>query len=237
MAKINLFRRRRQIAVFGVLLTLLVILLQISPAQYQAYWQDWQRFFGYDLGLAEFQADQDALALLEQLEVKGRAPKNGYSREQFSDGWAKIDGCDMRNLILQRDLTEVKIDQKCQVVSGKLQDKYTGREIDFQRGKETSAAVQIEHIVAVSDAWQKGAQQLSAEERYRFYNDPENLMAADGVANQEKGDADAATWLPPNKSFRCEYVAIQVRIKYKYKLWVTQAEKEAMLRELNKCST
>ncbi|MDO4870843.1 MAG: HNH endonuclease family protein [Candidatus Saccharibacteria bacterium] len=231
----TIFQRRRLLALAIMLITTTIALSQSSSEQWQKYIQDWREFLGYDLGLAKTETNQNTVALLESLEVKGRAPKTGYSREQFSDGWARIDGCDMRNRILQRDLVDVKIDQKCNVVSGKLNDQYTGKTINFERGQATSSAVQIDHIVAVSDAWQKGAQQLTYEQRHAFYNDPDNLIASDGPANQQKGDSDAASWLPPNKSFRCQYVTRQIIIKARYQLWVTAAEKEAMVRELNKC--
>ena len=95
--------------------------------------------------------------------------------------------------------------------------------------------MQIDHVVALSDAWQKGAQQLTAEQRVQLANDPLNLLAVDGPANQAKSDADAATWLPPHKPFHCQYVARQVAVKRKYQLWVTEAEKEAMIRILLSC--
>ena len=97
------------------------------------------------------------------------------------------------------------------------------------------ALEEIDHVVAVSDAWQKGAQQISSKARYSFYNDPLNLLAVDGPTNSAKGDGDAATWLPPNKSYRCAYVARQVAVKAKYKLWVTSAEKTAIQGILAKC--
>jgi len=99
----------------------------------------------------------------------------------------------------------------------------------------TSKSVQIDHIVPVSDAWQKGAQQLPSQTRYNFYNDPLNLLAVDGPTNESKSDSDAASWLPPNKSFRCAYVSRQIAVKYKYHLWVTQAEHDAMARVLQGC--
>ena len=95
--------------------------------------------------------------------------------------------------------------------------------------------MQIDHIVALSDAWQKGAQQISGEQREQLANDPLNLMAVDGPANQAKGDGDAATWLPPNKAFRCQYVARQIAVKAKYHLWVAAAEKDTMIRILQNC--
>lgn len=172
---------------------------------------------------------------LNQLPVKGRAPKTDYRRTQFGDGWALVGNCDMRNIILARDLRDDRVDINCKVLSGDLDDPYTGKLIHFVRGPETSDDVQIDHVVALSNAWQTGAQQISFEERVRFANDPLNLLAVEGQANQNKGDGDAATWLPPNKAFRCQYVSRQVAVKKTYQLWVTYAEKEAIKRVLANC--
>jgi hypothetical protein len=178
-----------------------------------------------------------AINKLESIPVKGRAPKTGYSRDQFSAGWADVGGCDTRNYILKRDMTGVitKSETDCTVESGTLNDPYTGKIIKFTRGVGTSDDVQIDHVVAVSDAWQKGAQQIDVSERAQFYNDPLNLLAVDGPANQKKSDSDAASWLPPNKDYRCRYVARQVAVKIKYKLWVTQAEHDAIKNVLSSC--
>jgi hypothetical protein len=197
-------------------------------------------------GAASYPAPADpaaagnALNQLQTIPVKGRAPKTGYSREEFGPAWADVDrnGCDTRNDILARDLTDETFKpgtNNCVVVTGTLADRYTGTIIDFVRGQDTSSAVQIDHLVALSDAWQKGAQQLTAEERKDLANDPLNLMAADGPTNGAKGDKDAATWLPPNRAFRCEYVVRQTAVKAKYKLWVTQAEHDAITGVLNGC--
>lgn len=180
-----------------------------------------------------------AADLLATLPVKGRAPKTGYDRDLFGQAWADVDrnGCDTRNDILKRDLTGITFTNSvpCQVQGGTLPDPYTGTSISFVRGSGTSTKVQIDHVVALSDAWQKGAQQLSTEQRTAFANDPLNLQATDGPTNQQKADGDAATWLPPNKGFRCEYVARQISVKAAYGLWVTQAEHDAMARILGDC--
>lgn len=181
-----------------------------------------------------------ALGQLESIPVKGRAPKTGYTREEFGTAWADIDhnGCDTRNDILARDLTHETFKagtNACVVATGVLADRYTGATINFVRGQETSSEVQIDHLVALSDAWQKGAQQLSPGRREQLANDPLNLMATDGPTNSAKGDKDAATWLPPNRSFRCEYVTRQTAVKAKYSLWVTQAEHDAIAGILKGC--
>lgn len=179
--------------------------------------------------------DNLAITALESLAVKGRAPKTGYTRTQFGDGWQLVSGCDTRNIILHRDLVDTVIDDKCKVVSGTLNDPYTGIIIQFTRGANTSSLVQIDHVVALSNAWQTGAQALTAEQRIALANDPLELLAVDGDANQKKGDGDAATWLPANKAFRCQYVARQIAVKQKYTLWVTPAEKIAMQRVIQAC--
>ena len=178
--------------------------------------------------------------MLATIPVKGRAPKTGYSRDQFGQAWADVDrnGCDTRNDMLRRDLSSLALKpgtRDCVVLSGILNDPYTATLINFLRGNSTSTAVQIDHVVALSDAWQKGAQQLTEAQRLSFANDPLNLLAVDGPANQQKSDGDAATWLPPNKSYRCDYVARQISVKSSYGLWVTQAEHDAMARVLGDC--
>ena len=176
--------------------------------------------------------------VLATLVVKGRAPKTGYAREQFGAAWADVDrnGCDTRDDILNRDLTDKQWrpgTHDCVVVAGVLDDPYTGRALTF--AKANAAAVQIDHVVALSDAWQKGAASWDSGRRRVFANDPLNLLAVDGPTNERKSDGDAATWLPPDRSYRCRFVARQVSVKAKWKLWVTAAERDAMARVLSRC--
>ena len=176
----------------------------------------------------------DALAILP---VKGRAPMTGYSRTDFGPGWATVGGCDMREHILGRDLTSAiyRSASDCTVLSGTLRDPYTDKTILFTRGTGTSDAVQIDHVVAIGNAWQTGAQALTPAQRTQLYNDPLELLAVDGPTNEQKGDGDAATWLPPSTAYRCRYVARQVAVKQAYHLWVTQAEHDAIQRVLTSC--
>ena len=183
-----------------------------------------------------------ATAVLETLAVKGRAPQTGYTRAQFGPAWADVDrnGCDTRNDILKRDLTSITYRAKtrnCVVETGTLVDRYSGETINFVKGNISSMEVQIDHVVALSNAWQTGAFKLSADQRKALSNDPLNLFAVKGRLNSQKGDGDAATWLPPLKSFRCSYVAQQIAVKAKYSLWVTAPEKAAMVSILAKCPT
>jgi Protein of unknown function (DUF1524) len=185
------------------------------------------------------------LAELDSLAVKGRAPKTGYQRGLFGDAWTDDvtvtdghNGCDTRNDILRRDLVDVVLkpgSNDCAVLSGVLADPYTGISIEFQRGPGSSAEVQIDHVVALSDAWQTGAQQWDEFTRRNFANDPRNLQSTLGWVNQQKGDSDAASWLPPNIAYRCTYVSRIIDIKSAYGLWVTPAERDALARELGQC--
>ena len=178
-----------------------------------------------------------ASEILDKLEVKGRAPKTGYSRDKFYDEWPKENGCNLRQRIIKRDLGDsAKLaDDNCTVIYGKYVEPYTGDEKEYLNKSQISKGIQIDHIVALSDAWQKGAQYKEKSVRYNIATDPLNLIAADASANMKKSDGDAATWLPKNKSFRCRYIARQISVKYKYQLWVSSAEKDAMKSVLSKC--
>lgn len=180
-------------------------------------------------------APDTVLAVLEDIPVKGRAPRTGYDRGKFGPAWTDdVDvqgghnGCDTRNDILRRDLESLTVKPDtmgCVAQSGWLDDPFSGERLWFKR-PGASKHIHIDHIVALSDAWQKGAQQLSVEQRKNFANDPLNLWAVDGSLNMSKGDSDAATWLPPNTSIRCDYVSYQVAVKDRYNLWMTTAEKQ-----------
>jgi len=180
-----------------------------------------------------------ALAAAQALEVKGRAPKTGYGRALYGEAWQDVDGngCDTRNDILRRDLTDVVTRDGCVVTTGTLDDPYSGESRPFERGEDTSPLVQIDHVVALSDSWQKGAQAWDDARRLAFANDPLNLLAVDGPLNAQKGDGDTATWLPPDRAYRCAYVARQVAVKTTYALWVTEAERSAMVDVLSTCPT
>jgi hypothetical protein len=228
-------KRRMAVLIIMVLITLAGAVYEMLQTPKQDYSDSAVKSVATSTG--EIRADSPAIEVLGKIAVKGRAPKTGYERKQFSDGWGNTIGCNVRNYILKRDLTGVITQSAtdCTVVQGTLQDPYTNKTVMFVKGPDTSDDVQIDHVVALSNAWQTGAQQLTPENRMRFANDPLNLLAVEGKANQQKSDADAATWLPPNKDYRCRYVARQIAVKHKYVLWVTQAEHDAMARVLAAC--
>lgn len=163
---------------------------------------------------------------------------SSYSRDVF--GYQKTDedgdGCSIREDILARDLTHVRFRSgSCIVLSGDLRDPYTGQLIHFTRGRTTSSLIQIDHVVALHDAWKSGAKNWDSARLMAFGNDPLNLLAVQGQANQDKSDASADQWLPENKSFQCEYAARQIAVKSKYRLSVTSSEKNALARVLHSC--
>jgi len=179
-----------------------------------------------------------ATEVLARLAVKGRAPMTGYDRDQFGPAWADVDhnGCDTRNDVLARDLTDEVFragTKDCVVQTGTLADPYTAQTIHFAKGDGSS--VDIDHVVALGNAWQTGAFAWDDARRTALANDPMNLLAVDYSANRQKGDADAATWLPDARGYRCSYVARQVAVKAGYGLWVTAAEHDAMSQVLDTC--
>ncbi|NKX53978.1 HNH endonuclease [Arthrobacter sp. E918] len=178
-----------------------------------------------------------AASVLNTLPVKGKAAKTGYDRDKFGPAWSDTNknGCDTRNDILKRDLARDRFKagtRDCVITTGTLKDPYTGKTISHVRGGNK---VDIDHVVALGQAWVAGARKLSTAQRTAFANDPLNLLAVDASANRQKGDREASAWLPKNKSFRCTYVATQIAVKKKYALSVTSAEKSAMKRVLSSC--
>jgi hypothetical protein len=182
-------------------------------------------------------ARRSALAAVDQIAVKGRGPMTGYTRSAFGEAWVDVNrnGCDTRDDILRRDLRHRTVragTQGCVITSGTLADPYTGTSIRYVRGH---SRVDIDHVVALGDAWQMGAAHWAADERVAFANDPLELLAVSASANRQKGDADAASWLPHTKAYRCSYVARQVAVKLEYRLAATAAERAAMHRVLVTC--
>lgn len=237
MAKAK-YRNRRVIGFLGALAVLIGLVIS-NPASYEAIYPPAEAETADVPVQATGFEHSNLLAseVLERIEIKGRAPKTGYSRDEFYKNWPIINGCSLRQRIIKREVGDNAIlgDNQCDVIGGEFDEPYTGSHLVFTEKSDFSQHIQIDHIVTLSDAWQKGAQYMDADTRYAIATDPLNLIAADASANQQKSDGDAATWLPPNKAFRCQYVARQVSVKYKYGLWVTEAEHDAIQRVLEAC--
>ncbi|HTH87212.1 HNH endonuclease family protein [Mycobacterium sp.] len=185
----------------------------------------------------------DARAQLAALPVKGWDRQTDFSRYRFGEPWSDDvnvefghNGCNTRDDILRRDLTQLVVRPgTCYAQSGVLIDRYTGESIAFVRGPDSSEAIQIDHVVSLSDAWYKGARDWDEQRRRDFANDPRNLLAVGAKANFDKAFRDANAWLPPNPAFRCEFVARQIAVKAAYRLWVSANEKRAMAAVLDHC--
>ena len=230
--------RWRRVGVVMLFLVSVVVWLIANPSSWQT-----EVIYGSETSESTPQAATNAEGayyasyLLSQLPVQASADGSTYEREeQFYSSWPSIDGCSLRQRILKRDFAAATLDDdNCTVIAGNFVDPYSSQEFDFTQKSEISSGVQIDHVVALSNAWQTGAQNLSADARYALATDPLNLIAAGAEANQDKSDGDASEWLPPNRAFRCEYVARQIAVKYKYHLWVTEPEHAAMITVLTDC--
>ncbi|WP_240623143.1 HNH endonuclease family protein [Schaalia canis] len=183
--------------------------------------------------------EAEARSQLAELEVRPKAYVEGYDRSEFGPAWEDVDGngCDTRNDVLARDLDNIRYRKgsRCVIQTGTLHDPYVGVTMPFQRGDATSPLVQIDHVVALGDAWRAGAWEWSTAERVRFANDPENLLAVEGQANQDKEASRADQWMPPNRDYHCEYVARQIAVKHAWGLSVIESERQAMLDALDTC--
>ena len=177
-----------------------------------------------------------AYAAAQTLVVRGRAASTNYSRDAFGSAWKDVDrnGCDTRNDILQRDFTTVVLKSgtgNCKVIGGTWTDPYSNESYTFTKAP---SGAQIDHVVSLKNAWQMGADLWTDQMRVEYANDPLNLQVTIASLNQQKSDSNAASWLPPHKPGRCSFIARQVAVKAKWKLYVTESEKEVFLSILSK---
>jgi hypothetical protein len=175
-----------------------------------------------------------AAAALVDLTVAEKTSLDGYERGcgegegcVFGPAWSDVDrnGCDQRNDVLRRDLTEVQVregTQGCVVVAGVLDDPYTGAAVQF--AKADAAQVPIDHVVPLAAAWVQGAAAWTDDEREQFANDLGNLMATTRAENSAKGDSTADEWVPPDPTYGCSYATIVITVKDRYAVAVSPAE-------------
>jgi hypothetical protein len=186
-----------------------------------------------------------ATTALAGLTVAEKSTLDGYERGcgdgegcVFGPAWADIDrnGCDQRNDVLRRDLTEVQVregTQGCVVIAGMLDDPYTGRSVRFEKAE--AAEVPVDHVVPLAAAWAQGAAAWSDDRRRTFANDLANLMATTRAENSSKGDSTADEWTPSDKDYGCSYATVVVTVKSAYALAVTPAESTALRSLLATC--
>lgn len=178
--------------------------------------------------------------LMEIINALPTAPGNynGYDRDMFGNGWLDTDrnGCDARNDVLARDLTNITLDvDQCRVLTGTLVDPYTGKVVDFVRGQQTSQEVPIDHIVPLSYAHAHGANNWTTTMREQFANDLRNLIATTQEPNSSKGNSGPSEWMPSNTAYTCEYVSRFTSIIQIYSLTVSEADKNALYHYATSC--
>ncbi|GAA1770077.1 HNH endonuclease family protein [Streptomonospora arabica] len=177
---------------------------------------------------------EQAIADLSEAEVGPEGSGAGYEREEFGSSWTDTDdnGCPTRHDILARDLRRLRVADDCTVTRGVLEDPYTGRRIEFSA--EDPMEVQIDHLVPLALAWRTGAVEWDRDMRVEFANDPDNLIAADGPANQSKGDSGPGEWRP-YPPFRCTYAVAYVDVVDEYGLRLPSADRAALEEMLGDC--
>jgi hypothetical protein len=180
--------------------------------------------------------------------IPARVHGNDYRRAAFGESWTDDNtapgghnGCDTRNDILDRDLVDKTFTaiKRCPtaVATGTLYDPYTNDTVAFTRGNQVGASVQIDHIVPLALAWDLGARDWTDDMRRRFANDPANLLAVQGKANQDKGDAEPADWMPPNNAFWCQYAVQFAAVLRGYALPVDERSADALRGAAATCPT
>lgn len=181
-----------------------------------------------------------AVKVIELVTTSAERHPGGYDRdEQFGEAWTDDvditwgrDGCRTREQILHRDLKAIEFrsgTNECVVLEGTLNpEPYTGRLIEFSKSRPED--VQVDHVLPLSFAYKQGADGWSQSKRLQLANDPLNLLAVDGQANQDKSDSGPADWTPANAAVRCAYAVRFARVARKYKLPVRPADKRTMLK-------
>ncbi len=199
---------KRSVWLIAAVVLAIVVAIQVMMASGRA-----GRFVA-DADMPTVAPGVDILAGIALIPVRVRG--YDYRRAAFGDAWTDDttapgghNGCDTRNDILNRDLVDKTFTaiKRCPtaVATGTLHDPYTNDTVAFTRGNQVGASVQIDHLVPLALAWDLGARDWTDQMRRRFANDPANLLAVEGQANQDKSDGEPADWMPPNHAFWCQY--------------------------------
>lgn len=229
--------------VLGAVVVLVGALIGVPLATGENLLDMLNELFGEDRGATSLpderhQADAadvaEARQRLEALDVTEPAPRGDYDRKEFGSGWIDTDrnGCSTRNDVLARDLVDTEVNADCKVLSGTLDDPYTGKTIEFS--SDDPQAVQIDHVVPLSLAWRMGASEWDRDTRVEFANDFGNLLASDGPANREKSDSGPGQW-QPYEPYRCSYAVAYVDVSYRYELPVSADDHRGLSDMLDTC--
>ncbi|WP_238580690.1 HNH endonuclease family protein [Streptomonospora alba] len=177
---------------------------------------------------------EQAESRLQDAEVAPESSGADYERDEFGSSWIDTDGngCPTRHDVLARDLRRVRVADDCTVTRGVLEDPYTGERVEFSA--DDPMEVQIDHVVPLALAWRTGASEWDRDTREEFGNDPGNLIAADGPANQAKGDSGPGEW-QPYPPFRCTYAVAYVGVVDEYGLRLPPDDHAALEETLAAC--
>jgi Protein of unknown function (DUF1524) len=173
----------------------------------------------------------EAAVMLAGLAVETEGSLSGYSRDLFPHWTTQSGSCNTREVVLQRDGSGVTVDSACQPTSGSWYSVYDAVWVG------DSSEVDIDHIVALAEAWRSGADGWSTSQRQAFANDLTHaqLIAVSQSSNASKGDRDPSEWMPPNNNTWCIYVREWIWVKDVYELSVDGAEKAALESHLAGC--
>lgn len=173
----------------------------------------------------------DPAAQLGALTVAPEGKMAGYSRDRFPHWSSQGNSCDTRELVLQRQGADVRADDDCKATSGTWTSPYDGVVVT------DAGDLDIDHTVALAEAWRSGADKWSDAQREKFANDLGGLqlIAVTASSNRSKGDQDAAKWKPPVKAYWCTYARAVVSVKTLYALTVDEAERDALGEMLKTC--
>jgi hypothetical protein len=168
-------------------------------------------------------------ARLTRLRVAQEGPRDGYERDLFG-GWidADGDGCDTRCEVLAAE-RRASLPGLAGGGWRSLYDGYTTAD---------PSELEVDHVVALAEAWDSGASGWTADRRRAFANDldlPGALVAVTAATNRSKGARDPASWQPPDRSAWCEFGAAWVDVKAKWDLTVDRDELAALTNLLEGC--
>ncbi|MFC0430350.1 HNH endonuclease family protein [Kutzneria buriramensis] len=171
----------------------------------------------------------DSSAQLASLKIGAAGPMTGYSRDRFGGGWiTQPDGCDTRADVLKAQGTGVQ-SKGCTVTSGKWLSLYDGQNVTSPHDLD------IDHLVPEAEAWRTGAAQWTQDQRVAFANDLDELVAVTAHSNRSKGDQPPPGYMPAVRTEWCDYATHWIKVKAKYKLTISQSERDALTRMLGTC--
>ena len=163
--------------------------------------------------------------LLKALRVADERP-DGYDRSLFPHWIVISDGCDTREVVLIRQAKAgPDVGPDCRVGAGRWFSAFDGVTV------RDPSTMDIDHLVALSEAWASGAHAWTLDRRRSFANDVayrRSLIAVTASSNRSKGDQDPAEWLPPRTAYRCQYVSDWIAVKYRWRLSIDVDERAAL---------